>query len=220
MSDSVEISEIDYTKSFADKREKTFQYALDTRKFEIDLYWKRATYFWTFIAATFAGYAAIQAASSIEDKADLSVILCCLGVLFSFGWHCVNRGSKQWQENWENHVDMLEDEVTGPLFKTVLRRRPAKNWKEHIGNSATGPWPISVSGVNQIISMYVVIFWLILLIKSLRPFSVSAPVDWVHAMLVISTFISCIGFVTVGRTFNGAHEHAAKRRQSHIEPRA
>lgn len=31
--------------------------ALDIRKFEIDLYWKRATYFWAFIAAAFAGYA-------------------------------------------------------------------------------------------------------------------------------------------------------------------
>ena len=32
-------------------------YALDIRKFEIELYWKRATYYWAFIAAAFAGYA-------------------------------------------------------------------------------------------------------------------------------------------------------------------
>jgi lipopolysaccharide export LptBFGC system permease protein LptF len=31
-------------------------HALDIRKFEIELYWKRAAYFWTFIAAAFAGY--------------------------------------------------------------------------------------------------------------------------------------------------------------------
>ena len=30
--------------------------ALDIRKFEIDLYWKRAAYFWTFIAAAFGAY--------------------------------------------------------------------------------------------------------------------------------------------------------------------
>jgi len=29
---------------------------LDIRKFEIDLYWKRATYFWAFIAASLTGY--------------------------------------------------------------------------------------------------------------------------------------------------------------------
>ena len=32
---------------------------MDIRKFEIDLYWKRAAYFWAFIAATFAGYFAL-----------------------------------------------------------------------------------------------------------------------------------------------------------------
>jgi hypothetical protein len=33
-----------------DKRYVALQTALDVRKFEIDLYWKRATYFWPFIA--------------------------------------------------------------------------------------------------------------------------------------------------------------------------
>ena len=38
------------------KKEKALDHALDIRKFEIELYWKRAAYFWTFIAATLAGY--------------------------------------------------------------------------------------------------------------------------------------------------------------------
>ncbi|BBA33262.1 putative membrane protein [Methylocaldum marinum] len=102
---------------------KALELALDIRKFEVDLYWKRATYFWTFIAATLAGFVAIQASSS-SNKADLSVLLCNLGIVFSFGWLCVNRGSKYWQENWENHVDMLEDPVNGPLYK--VKSPPAK----------------------------------------------------------------------------------------------
>lgn len=39
---------------------KALEQAHDIRKFEIDLYWKRAAYFWTFIAATFAGYFLLQ----------------------------------------------------------------------------------------------------------------------------------------------------------------
>ena len=39
---------------------EALKYALEIRKFEIDLYWKRATYFWTFIAAALAGYFLIQ----------------------------------------------------------------------------------------------------------------------------------------------------------------
>lgn len=30
--------------------------ALDIRKYEIDLYWRRAAYFWTFIAAAFVAF--------------------------------------------------------------------------------------------------------------------------------------------------------------------
>jgi len=214
----MKVSEVEYLESFPEeKRKQALTFALDTRKFEIELYWKRAAYFWTFIAATLAGYAAVQASTAITDKTDLSVMLSCLGVLFSFGWHCVNRGSKQWQENWENHVDLLESDVVGPLFKTVLRRRAPKNIREHLLNAATGPWAVSVSGVNQIISMYVVVLWLVLLCKSLRTFGWSAPIDWEHVILVGGTFVACTGFVTVGRTFKGSHGHTADRRESHIE---
>ncbi|WP_218951118.1 hypothetical protein [Desulfoluna butyratoxydans] len=110
------ITEIEYINAFrGKKKEKAVNLALDIRKFEIELYWKRAAYFWTFIGATLAGYIAIQASSS-NNKTDLSVLLSCLGIVFSFGWLCVNRGSKHWQENWENHVDMLEDEEYGPIY--------------------------------------------------------------------------------------------------------
>ena len=209
------ISQEEYKQSFAGKEEMAFSYALDTRKFEIELYWKRATYFWTFIAATLAGYAAIQV-SSLKDKTDLLVMLSCLGVLFSFGWHCVNRGSKQWQENWENHVDLLEDSVAGPLFKTVLRRRSAKGIRELTVNAVTGPWSVSVSGVNQIISLYVFGLWIVLLSKSLNPLVYSASLNWEHVVLVSGTLIACVGFVTYGRSFKGSHEHTADQRQSHV----
>ena len=61
------------------KQEKALEHALDIRKFEIDLYWKRATYFWTFIGATFAGFIAVQA-SSINDKHDMSVFFFFFGI--------------------------------------------------------------------------------------------------------------------------------------------
>ncbi len=42
-----------------DLKKRALERAIDIRKFEIDLYWKRAAYFWTFIAATSAGFFAI-----------------------------------------------------------------------------------------------------------------------------------------------------------------
>src|SRR5258706_16354530 len=52
------------------RTEAALQHALDIRKFEIDLYWRRATYFWAFIAAAFAAYAAVQSAQSLTPEKD------------------------------------------------------------------------------------------------------------------------------------------------------
>src|SRR6267378_6754839 len=110
---TTDFSDEEYKVAFLEKKSvagesinvEALERALDIRKFEIDLYWKRATYFWTFIAATLAGFVAVQASSS-GNKTDLSVLLSNLGFVLSFGSLCVNRGSKFWQENWEYHVDM------------------------------------------------------------------------------------------------------------------
>ncbi|EJL27031.1 hypothetical protein [Brevibacillus sp. BC25] len=105
-----------------EKQLEALKMALDIRKFEIDMYWKRATYFWTFIGASFAGYFVlingnVNAAERLHWGHILIVSI--LGFLFSFSWFLVNRGSKFWQNNWERHVDYLEDDIMGPLYKTV-----------------------------------------------------------------------------------------------------
>ncbi len=199
-----------------DRQKSALEHALDIRKFEIQLYWERAKYFWAFIAAAFAGYAAIQASSSIADKTDLSVYMSCLGIVFSFGWYCVNRGSKQWQENWENHVDLLEDNVTGPLYKVVLTRPKPRNVREWIREQITGPCFLSVSKINQIISLYVFFLWLWLLWRALPEFDLKAAVDWGYVIIIGLTFLTCIGFFVFGRTHEGDYVHQAKRRETRI----
>src|SRR5215472_13152802 len=94
--------------------------ALDIRKFEIDLYWKRASYFWTLIAGSFAGYFVVQTSKPDDVRRSLVLLVSCLGFLLSLGWYLVNRGSKYWQENWERHVDLLETKIVGPLYKTTI----------------------------------------------------------------------------------------------------
>jgi len=199
-----------------EKVEKALDHALDIRKFEIELYWKRATYFWAFIGATLAGYGAVQA-SSIEIKNDLSVILACLGIVFSFGWFCVNKGSKQWQENWENHVDLLEDDVTGPLYKVVLGRPKPKCIKPWISNLITGPYEFSVSKINQMISLYVTILWIVLLCKSLPEFRLEAAINWEYVFVIGLTVLACIGFFILGKTDVGSYKHHAHKRESKID---
>lgn len=160
--------------------------ALDIRKFEIDLYWKRATYFWAFIAAAFAGYA-LTYKTAVNQEPWLSIVFSSLGVVFSFAWHLVNRGSKFWQKNWERHVDMLEDMTLGPLYKVISVEEESIK-----GNPLNSPGQFSVSKINQVLSAFVTTVWLILFAKSLLPVSLEVTPDLViivAMLLVTSAFL-------------------------------
>ncbi len=143
------------------KLKKTFRQALESRKFEIELYWKRATYFWSFIAAAFAGYFVLISIDNINNFKPLTVIVSFIGTLFSLAWYLVNRGSKYWQENWENHVYLMEDELIGPVFSTILNPKSKSIW--HI----TEEYPFSVSKINQILSFGVLLVWIFILSYSI-----------------------------------------------------
>lgn len=179
------------------KAEKALELALEIRKFEIELYWKRATYFWTFLAVALAGYLAVLGAKELppEDKPDALLVLSCLGVIFSLAWYFVNRGSKFWQENWEKHVDLLEDEINGPLYKVIVSKDKMRWWKP------ADPWPFSVSKINQILSLFVTLLFLLLTIKTLvHPYYFGWPPGWLPTSVVIATFGCAVFMIWVGRT--------------------
>lgn len=135
---------------------------LDIRKFEIDLYWKRATYFWTFIAATLTGYGLTFTAKDAtqENLLRFQFLIICFGLVFSFAWFLVNKGSKFWQENWEKHLDMTEDSVIGPLYKTTISRASYSSFW-----IPTSAYAASVSKINQILSLFVFTIWLGILVN-------------------------------------------------------
>lgn len=146
-------SQDEYNEIFErDIRKEALQIALDTRKFEIELYWKRTTYFWAFIAATYAAYFVLLSSGNINQFKGFTIVVSAIGFFFSLGWYFVNRGSKYWQENWERHVSFLEDGSHGPLFKYV--KIPNFDFKK-----LNGEYPFSVSKVNQMLSLMMVIFW-------------------------------------------------------------
>jgi formate hydrogenlyase subunit 3/multisubunit Na+/H+ antiporter MnhD subunit len=151
-----------YQEEFSDakRRERAYKLALEIRQFEIELYWKRATYFWTLLAATFAGYLALASSDKSATHPNLLFLVSCIGLVLSTSWYLVNRGSKYWQENWERHVDSLEDEFAGPLYKTTISNERFRWYKFWEG------YPFSVSKVNQLTSLFVALVWLALAICS------------------------------------------------------
>lgn len=207
----------EYRRVFLRKEKQALAQALDIRKFEIELYWKRASYFWTFIAAVFAGFFAVQASSS-EAKNELSAVLSCLGVVFSFAWFCVNRGSKYWQENWEKHVDVLEDNVIGPLYKVVLSRNKTLSCKDKCIDGITGPVPLSVSKINQLISFYMAILWWVISLDSFLVLYEQGKLTPFYIIIKMFSVIACLSFIVLGKSYGGGYYHIATIRKSRIKP--
>jgi uncharacterized membrane protein len=193
------------------KHLKAYEMAIDTRKFEIELYWKRTAYFWAFIVTTFAGYGWTLKSSSGFDDNFLTLLISCFGLILSVSWFLANKGSKKWQENWENHIDLLEDEITGPLYKTVLERKES--------NFFTGSENHSVSKINQLISVFVTVIWFILICKSIYniyEFSFSGVKLW-SLVLIILTIIAIIAlFFKTTSTPSKINYHTATIRKSEI----
>ncbi len=178
----------DYKEYFNSKMKKdssleaTLKQALETRKFEIELYWKRTTYFWAFIASSFAGYFVVL---KLTEFKEFTIIVSMIGLLFSIGWYLANRGSKYWQKNWETHVDLLEDELIGPLYGTILNPIPIKLSK------ITGEYPFSVSKINQILSFSILLIWIYILFYSF---------DYVFDIYqdeVVVKYINLFSFLTI-----------------------
>jgi len=188
-----EISEQEYKNSFMkgsaipDKateiHKKAYEIANDNRKFEIDNYWKRASYYWLFQASVYAGYFYSVTAENnkyLHKNPEIIVGVACLGFLTALAWHLSNKGSKQWQENWENHVFILEDGITGPLYKTTSNE---KTW--------------SVSKINEFVSLFSVIAWIILGAKTVQMFF-GYPLAFIAYFLAISLIASTFYFFGKG----------------------
>lgn len=104
------------------KCSKRFEIALQTRNFEIDLFWKRSLFFWGFISAAFVTYAALR-----KIHLELGIVVACFGVVCSFAWTLLNRGSKYWQESWEQKVEKLA-KIEGENFFTEEEGVLDKGW--------------------------------------------------------------------------------------------
>jgi len=139
----------DFKKLKRKRKLEVFNLAWETKNFEIELYWKRAGYFWAFQAILLAGLFAVTSVEILDEKKYYSHYVICLGFITALGWFLINKGSKTWQRHWEKVIDVLEDYVIGKLYKTN-----------------TSIKTFSVSKINELISQFFMLLWLFLLIKS------------------------------------------------------
>jgi len=137
----------------AEARKAALSRAHEIRKFEIELYWKRASHFWLLQAAVFTAIGLTWRFSSPSLSPLIPVALAALGVVTAFAGYLSAKGSKFWQENWEHHIDMLEDDFEGRLHKTAYVGKDGIKW--------------SVSGVNDRLAFCFFLFWLAILTSAI-----------------------------------------------------
>ena len=177
--------------------------AHEIRRFEIELYWKRSAYFWTFIALAFGGYGALQMSQGAKNT-NLDFLLTNVGIVATYAWFLVNRGSKYWQEVWETQVDFFEDQGQGRIYKAVIGRVAKGNkckdrfeqWTAgapRLSSCDENPMCLyvpSVSKINQLGSLYVIFVWIFLAVRSLPLIDISAGfdrIDWFMVLFVALT---------------------------------
>jgi hypothetical protein len=135
--------------------------AIAARSQELELFWKRSLFFWGFIASAFVGYAA-----TLHKSPSVALLMACFGLVCSLAWALANRGSKYWQENWEQKVQSAEQSVVGTLF-AAQEARLCKGW--------FSAFRFSVSRLAIALSEFTVLVWLGLLVREgLRAFGWSA----------------------------------------------
>ena len=161
------------------------------RQFEIDLYWKRANYFWLLQAAVFAAFGLTWKSGAGLPVGVLPVGLAALGLVTSVAGYLAARGSKFWQRNWEHHIDMLEGEFEGALYKVIYIRPDGGQW--------------SLSRVSQSLALCFAVFWgVTLLVVSFAANSNWSlkPTDLVCAVsLVELATIACWAMAASGTIF-------------------
>lgn len=166
--------------------------AYKLRDFEIEHYWKRATYFWAFQVAIFAAFGLLWKETGTQPDqvtlawSPITVALAALGILTALANALSARGSRFWQNNWEKHIDMLEDEIEGRLYKTV--------WLSE------GKVSFSVSRVNQYLSDSFVVFWASIAFYVSCSFVVSSrpDKDFFHSHLLRLIYVIIVGMIGLG----------------------
>lgn len=167
--------------------------AHDIRKFEIELYWKRATYFWLLQAAIFTALGFMWHGQDADSAGLVPLGLTSLGFLTAIASWFAAEGSKFWQENWERHIDILEDNQGVLLHKTAWVGRDGIRW--------------SVSGTNGWLNIFFSIFWFGLFMSQLAASAEwgklavactpTSKVDWNAVKASTIALLTMLGFIAL-----------------------
>jgi hypothetical protein len=142
-----------------------YKIALDTRNFEISLFWQRSNYFLVLNSALALGFFNLK-----EQK--YSLVMAIFGIIVSWLWFCINLGSKFWQSRWEQRLSFIENEIAPELkffaadWDTIyhdVTQSLEGNWLRHLKRWFVLKKP-SVSNQMMWLSVCFMIGWTVLVL--------------------------------------------------------
>lgn len=95
----------DKINGYNDKAFEIYKIAVETRKLEIELFWRRGVYFTAFLSILFVAYHAYS------DRYIFQMFVAAIGFIFSLIWLLQTWGSKYWHEAWEQKVERIEKKI-------------------------------------------------------------------------------------------------------------
>jgi hypothetical protein len=177
-----------------DQKKEILKYASEIRKFEIERFWGRSIFFWGFIAAAFVAYVAVYKSGGPGTEGQLPFFIACFGLVSSVAWTLQNRGSKYWQEAWEQKVESVESDVLG----TNLFSNQEPLQKKNIWGAAR----FSVSRLTIALSDFTVLAWVVLAARVTHVTNDVGAVDWWILGPLIGTANFILFLFAFGRSRN------------------
>jgi len=165
------------------KVERAYERAHKNRDFEIELYWKRATYFWGFEAAFLAVAGIVLTSGNLNGWSfGFLALIALAGFCVTVLWAMMSSGAKFWQNNWEHYIDLLEPYVVGDIYKNFLSNKDLER-------------PFSVTKVNTLVIYVCGMLWTLTYLFA--GYAATNSVEDCPKRLACSLVFYLIGFVLI-----------------------
>ncbi len=163
-----EISDAEFKSKQFELKKLEFEKTMDQRNFEIDNFWRRGWFFGALLLALAAAF--FQSGDMVKQY---QVYIAFLGLLVAISQSLMNRGSKYWQERWENRTKNRESALGIDVTKTRNQSRLEKHYLDvtNLAKNENGlvlSRRFSVSKLTVLVWDIIVLFFAFLWMKSCR----------------------------------------------------
>ncbi|MEB3075837.1 hypothetical protein [Capnocytophaga gingivalis] len=140
------------------------------RDFEISNLWQRSIFLSALLVLFFSGYGFLVSKLFEKESKDFLIIheVCCavalLAIIFSIIWVMMAKGSKSWYEVYERRISEIEEEENLNIPEDYRMGADCTPWSLDSNLFTTKSGRYSVSRLNILIGIILMITWTMILI--------------------------------------------------------